>query len=357
MSEEEILSQEEMSDLTGKGGSDKSSSKEELYDQGEVLPYDFKQPEHTKQSHFPTLQIINEKTALELRDKLELMLQQKLEVVAQEAHINRFGEFVHSLSVPVDIKKINVPELKGSFLICFDDELINSVIEGYFGAPDMGKNITSAEKSDDDNEESEKSAEETEDSEVSLSEIIEKEEFTNAESRISQKLLNYVLESMSDGWQLMGDYSFNYEKTENNPRLLNHLDHDELIININFDLKIRDKVNVIRIGMPYKMLDKVKHKLRRVVQNIQEASDKKWLAKFYDKMQSVPMELTGELGRVVLPVNKLIELKVGDTLKIQKPESITLYVNKTPILTGQLGELNGQTAVQVNNWIKPEVRK
>jgi flagellar motor switch protein FliM len=352
MSEEEILSQEEMSDLAGSSEDNKYSSQEELYERGQVHPYDFKQPEHTKQSHFPTLQIINEKTALDLRDKLELMLQQKVEVKAQEAHINRFGEFVHSLSIPVDIKKIYVPELKGSFLICFDNGLIDSVIEGYFGAPEMTSE--QKEETEEGNGDSEKS---TENSEVSLEEILEKEEFTNAESRISHKLLNYVIESMQGGWRLLENYTFKYEKTESNPRLLNHLDHEELIININFELKIRDRVNVIRVGIPYKMLDKVKHKLRRVVQNIQEASDKKWLTKLYDKLQSVPMELVGELGRVVLPVNKIIELKVGDTLRIQKPESITIYANKTPILTGQLGESNGQTAIQVNDWIKPEMKK
>ena len=64
MSEDDVLSQEEMNDLTGNGEAGAgTASKEELYKSGEVLPYDFKQPEHTKQSHFPTLQIINEKTA------------------------------------------------------------------------------------------------------------------------------------------------------------------------------------------------------------------------------------------------------------------------------------------------------
>ncbi len=353
MSEEDILSQDEMNDLAN--NSDDSSVKEELHDVGQVMPYDFKQPEHTKQSHFPTLQIINEKTAFDLREKLEDMLQQKVEVTAQESHINKFGEFLHSLNIPIDIKKVYVPELKGSFLICFDDGLINSVIEGYFGAPEMAAD--NEEESEDKAQEENNNEEGSDESEDKLEDIIEKEEFTNAESRISQKLLNYVLESMQSGWKLLDNYSFNYEKTENNPRLINHLDHEELIININFELKVRDKVNTIRIGMPYKMLDKVKHKLRRVVQNIQEASDKKWLTKLYDKLQSVPMELVGELGRVVLPVNKLIELKVGDTLKIQKPENITLYVNKTPILIGQLGESNGQTAIQVNDWIKPETKK
>ena len=354
MSEDDVLSQEEMNDLTGKGESGKnSSSKEELYQSGEVFPYDFKQPEHTKQSHFPTLQIINEKTAIDLREKLEIMLQQKVELTVQESHINKFGDFVHSLSIPIDIKKINVPELKGSFFVCFDNGLIDAVIEGYFGAPDMGSEDENSDDEGDDKSEDDADS----DDEPQVEEVIEKEEFTNAESRISQKLLNYVLSSMQEGWKLLDNYHFNYEKTENNPRLINELDHEELIVNMNFEVKIRDKVNIIRIGVPYKTLDKVKHKLRRVVQNIQEASDKQWLMKLYEKTQSVPMELIGELGRVVIPVGELVELKVGDTLKIQKPENITIYVDKTPILLGQLGESNGQTAVQVDQWIRPEIKK
>lgn len=349
MSEEDILSEDEMNDLTGKSekGS-RRSSQEELYEQGQVLPYDFKQPEHTKQSHFPTLQIINEKTAIDLRERLENMLQQKVEVTSQESHINKFGEFVHSLNIPIDIKKIYVPELKGSFYICFDDGLINCMIEGYFGAPI----IVEEEKQEVDTGEDDSSEEND-----GYDEIIEKEEFTNAESRISQKLLSHVLDSMREGWKLLDNYQFKYEKTENNPRLINELDHEELLVNIGFELKIRDKVNVVRIGIPYKTLDKVKHKLRRVVQNIQEASDKQWLTKLYEKMQSVPMELIGELGRVVIPVKKLVELKVGDTLRIQKPENITIYVDKTPIILGQLGESNGQTAIQVDQWIRPEIKK
>ena len=349
MSEEEILSQDEMDDLTNNGQDGKgSSNQEELYQQGQVLPFDFKRPEQTKQSHFPTLQLINEKTAIDLRERLEVMLQQKVEVTALESSMNKFGDFVHSLSIPIDIKKINVPELKGSFFVCFDNGLINSVIEGYFGAPEIAVDDELNEEEDEDAEQ---------DEEIKTEEVIEKDEFTNAESRISQKLINYVLESMHEGWKILDHYHFNYEKTESNPRLINELDHDELIVNMNFEVKIRDIANVIRVAVPYKTLDKVKHKLRRIVQNIQEASDKQWLMKLYEKSQSVPMELIGELGRIVIPVSKLVELKVGDTLRIQKPESITMYVDKTPLLEGQLGESNGQTAIQVNHWIRPEVKK
>ena len=66
------------------------------------------------------------------------------------------------------------------------------------------------------------------------------------------------------------------------------------------------------------------------------------------------MELVGELGRLVLPVSKLAELKVGDTLRMTKPEYITVYVDKTPVLIGHIGESNGQTAIQVSEWLKPE---
>ncbi len=352
MKDEDILTEDELNDLTSKDQSAQGSTgkKEELYELGQVIPYDFKQPEHTKQSQFPTLQIINEKTAIELRESLELMLQQKVEVTALDSYINKFGEFVHSLSIPIDIKKINVPELKGSFFVCFDNGLIDSIIEGYFGAPEFESEKSSKDEKEDDKDKDE-------DAEPQVEEVVKKEEFTKAESRISQKLLNYVLDSMQAAWKILGSYHFNYEKTENNPKLINDLDHEELVINMNFEVKIREKINIIQIGVPYKTLDKVKHQLRRVVQNIREASDKKWLMRLYEKAQSVPMELVGELCRVVIPVSKLVELKVGDTLRIQKPENITIYVDKTPILTGQLGESNGQTAIQVNEWIRPEIKK
>ena len=372
MAEEEILSQDEVNALTGKDES--ASGTEELYD-GNPVAYDFKQPEHTKQSHFPTLQIINEKTAVNLKEKIEFMLQQKVEVNAQEITINKYGEFVNSLNIPIDIKRIRIPQLKGSFLVCFDDQLINAIIEEYFGAPaalpssnavvDEEDQDTDAQASDEDGEQEQEQeqaqAEEepeqeddvfdddvAEDEEV----FLEKEEFTNAESRISQKLLSYLLESMQDGWLLLDNYSFDHEQTEKNPRLINYIDHDELIVNINFEIEIREKTTVIRIGVPYKMLDKVKHQLRRVVQTNTEASDKKWQMKLYKKLQTVPVEVVGELGRVTLPVNKLVQLKVGDVIGLPKPEHITVYANKTPVMQGNIGESNGQTAIQINSWIK-----
>ena len=88
MPEDNILSEEEMTDLAGRGERDESDSRQQLYQGGEVLLYDFKQPEHTKQSHFPTLQIINEKTLSGFRHKLETMLQQNVEAGVQEIHIN-----------------------------------------------------------------------------------------------------------------------------------------------------------------------------------------------------------------------------------------------------------------------------
>lgn len=379
MSEEEILSQDEMNALTGKdeGG----SAKEELFEGGQVLAYDFKQPEHAKQSHFPTLQIINEKTATNLKEKLEFMLQQKVEVNAGEIIINKYGEFVNSLNIPIDIKRIKISQLKGSFLVCFDDQLINAVIEEYFGAPqDLPSSSTGSSSSETDEAEADDATDEDEevsseneveesadkeadddvfddDIEEEPEEFVEKEEFTNAESRISQKLLSYLLESMQDGWSLLDNYSFDLEQTEKNPRLINYIDHDELIVNINFSIEIREKMTAIKIGVPYKILDKIKHQLRRVVQTNTEAGDAKWQKKLYKKLQSVPVEVVGELGRVTLPVNKLVRLKVGDVIGMPKPEHITVYANKTPVMQGNIGESNGQTAIQINSWIKANKRE
>lgn len=336
---EEILTEQEMSDLTGVHDS-QSGNKEELSNVGQIAPYNFKQPEHTRESHFPTLQIINQRMAIDLRDKLELMLQKSIDVEALDIKVTSYGEYLHSLAIPIDIKRVNVPELNGSIYICFDSLIINSLIEAYFGAPELG---------DKENKEEDK------DEKSDLNKTA-KEAFTNAELRISQKLLNYVLDSMKNSWKLLDEFNFNYIDSENNPRLMNDMDMDELIVNISFKIILQEKENLIRIGIPYKTLDKVKKNLRRVVQSIQEASDKLWVNKFYKKLQCMPVTLIGELGRTVMPVSKVVDLKIGDTFIIQKPESITVYIEKTPILNGQLGESNGQTAIKVDHWIKSEKR-
>ena len=100
------------------------------------------------------------------------------------------------------------------------------------------------------------------------------------------------------------------------------------------------------------MLDKVKHKLRRMVQTNTEAKDQRWQKRLYKKLQSVPVEVIGELGRVTLPVNKLVQLNVGDVIGMPKPDQVVVYANKTPVMHGNIGESNGQTAIQINNWIK-----
>lgn len=345
MAEDGILSEDELSDLTSM---DESRPREELYDGAEVHAYNFQQPEHTKRGHFPTLQLISEKTAKELRDSLEYMLQQKMEVHAHEITINKFGEFVNSLNIPIDIKRIKVPQLDGNLLICFDNDLINCVIEEYFGAPAVEHKNTDQVA---DESSAEDIVEEEEDSNDFV--VIEKEEFTTAEARISKKLLSYVVSSMKDGWSLLGNYDFLHEQSENNPKLINYLDHNELIVNINYEIEMRSKKCIIRVGVPYKILDKVKHQLRRVVQNIKRSGDQQWMHKFYEKLQIIPMEVVGELSKVKLPVKKLVELKIGDVINFSKPESITVYVNKTPVLIGHVGESNGQAAIQVDHWVKP----
>ncbi len=336
---EEILTEQEMSDLTGSHDS-QAGNKEELSNIGQITPYNFKQPEHTRESHFPTLQIINERMAIDLRDKLELMLQKSVDVEALDIKINSYGEYLHSLAIPIDIKRVNVPELNGNLFLCFDSLIINSLIEAYFGAPELCDKENKEEDKEEDNN----------------SNKLEREVFTNAELRISDKLMKYVLDSMKTSWKLLDEFNFNYINSESNPRLMNDMDTDELIVSLSFKVNLQEKENMIRIAIPYKTLDKVKHNLRRVVQNIQEAGDKQWVNKFYKKLQCMPVTLIGELGRTVMPVSKLVDLKIGDTFTIQKPESITVYIDKTPILNGQLGESNGQTAIKVNHWIKSEKR-
>lgn len=53
-----------------------------------------------------------------------------------------------------------------------------------------------------------------------------------------------------------------------------------------------------------------------------------------------------------LPVSDLINFKAGDIIPIEMPEQVLLLAEEMPIIRGQYGEHQGNTAVKVEDIVK-----
>ena len=81
--------------------------------------------------------------------------------------------------------------------------------------------------------------------------------------------------------------------------------------------------------------------------------DQHWRETLVKQVQHSELELIATFADVSLRLSRILQLKPGDVLPIEKPDRIIAHVDGVPVLTSQYGTLNGQYALRVEHLINP----
>ncbi len=310
----EVLSDEERDALSG--------DVEQLTDELGVATYDFYSPAHINKSSFPALAVINEKLIELMTEGLTSLLQREVVVTAEEVDITRYSDFIHSLPILVDTSIVNISKIDVQSLVCIDGSLIEIVMDSYFGG------------------------------EGKLSEASDKQEFTDTELNLSNKILEMFLMSNKSAWEKTEPLDFEFIQRESQPKLINLIEESQLVVVCQFKVSLDDEASYIRIAYPYKGLDSIKKSLRSTVPERDENNDSEWRLKFFNSVKAAPIELNTILAEFNLTVDEVIKLKTGDVIPFSMPEAVTIYSSSTPIFTGKIGSVNDAVAISINSWIR-----
>jgi flagellar motor switch protein FliM len=311
---EEVLSEEERDALSG--------DVEQLTDELGVTTYDFYSPAHINKSSLPALSVINEKIIELMTEGLTNFLQREVIVTTGDVDIIRYGDFIHSLPVLVDTSIVNVSKIDSQTLVCIDGALIEIVMDAYFGG------------------------------EGKLSEASEKQDFTDTEFNISNKILEMFLMSNKTAWEKVEPLDFAFVQRELQPKLINLLEESQLVVVCLFKVSLDEEASYIRIAYPYKALEPVKKSLQSIVKERDEENDGQWKTQFFNSVKHAPIELNTILAEFNLTVDEVIQLKTGDVIPFSMPESVTVYSSSTPIFTGKIGSVNDAVAISINSWVR-----
>ncbi len=311
---EEVLSEEERDALSG--------DVEQLTDELGVTTYDFYSPAHINKSSLPALAIVNEKIIELTSEALTNFLQREVIVTTGDVDIVRYGDFIHSLPVLVDTSIVNVSKIDSQTLVCIDGALIEIVMDAYFGG------------------------------EGKLSEASEKQDFTDTEFNISNKILEMFLMSNKTAWEKVEPLDFAFVQRELQPKLINLLEESQLVVVCLFKVSLDEEASYIRIAYPYKALEPVKKSLQSIVKERDEENDGQWKTQFFNSVKHAPIELNTILAEFNLTVDEVIQLKTGDVIPFSMPESVTVYSSSTPIFTGKIGSVNDAVAISINSWVR-----
>jgi flagellar motor switch protein FliM len=315
-----FLSQEEVDALLKgvNGDQDDVAAPEEVTG---VRTYNLATQERIVRGRMPTLEIINERFARLLRVGLFNFLRRSAEVSVGSVRVSKYSEFIRNLVVPTNLNLVHMKPLRGTALMVFDPGLVFLLVDNLFGGD--GRFHTRVEGRD----------------------------FTQTEQRIILRILDIVFEAYTKSWEPVYPVEFEYIRSEMNTQFANIATPNEVVVASTFTVELGSVSGQIHFCMPYSMIEPIRDALTSSLQGEALEVDKRWIRLMTQQIQIAEVELVACLGTAKVSFDEILNMRVGDIIPLNIPETIEATVDGVPVLDCTYGVLNGQYALKVEKLL------
>jgi flagellar motor switch protein FliM len=315
-----FLSQEEVDALLKgvNGDQDDIAAPEEVTG---VRTYNLATQERIVRGRMPTLEIINERFARLLRVGLFNFLRRSAEVSVGSVRVSKYSEFIRNLVVPTNLNLVHMKPLRGTALMVFDPGLVFLLVDNLFGGD--GRFHTRVEGRD----------------------------FTQTEQRIILRILDIVFEAYTKSWEPVYPVEFEYIRSEMNTQFANIATPNEVVVASTFTVELGSVSGQIHFCMPYSMIEPIRDALTSSLQGEALEVDKRWIRLMTQQIQIAEVELVASLGTAKVSFDEILNMRVGDIIPLNIPETIEATVDGVPVLDCTYGVLNGQYALKVEKLL------
>lgn len=314
---DDILSQEEVDALL-RGVTGEEEEVDEGADPNAVRAYDIGRQERIVRGRMPTFEIINERFARNLRIGLFNFMRRSAEISVGPVRVQKYSEFIRNLVVPTNLNLIHMKPLRGTGLFIFDPDFVFLVVDNMFGS-DGRYHVR-----------------------------VEGRDFTPTEQRIIQRLLEVVFEEYQKAWEPVYKTEFSYVRSEMNTQFANIATPTEVVVAVTFKIELGASGGDFHVCFPYSMIEPIRDILYSSMQADRMEADSRWMTLLSKQVQAAEVEMVAALGNVKLTLGEVLELKTGDVIPFEVPESVTASVDNVPVLECKYGTMQGRYALKVN---------
>ena len=314
MADREILSREEIEALLS-GVDQVAEAADALESDAEVRAYDLASQDHVVGGRLPTLELLGEKFARQLRLDMQQLLRYPIEVGAGGVQIQKYSDYAASLYVPTSISIVRFAPLSGHGLVVIDAKLVSRMVDQYFGGD--GKNIS-----------------------------VEGRDFTPTEKRVVEKVLDLIYRDLADAWSEALPVTLTTTGSESNPALVNLFSDDEVMMVNSYHIELESGGGEIHIALPYAVLEPHKSVLDTSVKTEIKAKDEAWRPALQSRLLTCEVPLRCEIANRTLLLREVLSLKVGDFITVDMPDVHQVFAGEVPSFAAKLGESKGNLALE-----------
>ncbi|MCP9760787.1 flagellar motor switch protein FliM [Aquitalea sp. S1-19] len=313
---DDILSQEEVDALL-RGVTGDTEDEGDHGESSGVRQYDIGRQERIVRGRMPTLEIINERFARNLRIGLFNFIRRNAEISVGPVRVQKYSEFIRNLVVPTNLNLVHVKPLRGTGLLIFDPDLVFLVVDNLFG------------------------------SDGRFHVRVEGRDFTPTEQRIIQRMLNVVFTEYQKAWEPVYPLQFSYLRSEMNTQFANIATPTEVVVAMSFHIELGAGGGDFHVCLPYSMVEPIRDVLSSTMQADRTEVDNRWVSLMSRQVQTAEVELVAELAHTEVTLGQVLNLKEGDVITLDIPERVVADVSGIPVLECKYGTVEGKYALSV----------
>ena len=318
---QQILSQDEVDALLqGITGESQKLDQEEVQTGG-IRDYDIASQERIVRGRMPTMEIINERFARNIRIGLFNFIRRSPEISIGGIKVQKYSAFLREIVVPTNFNIVSVRPLRGSGLIVCDPTLVFAVIDALFGG--AGKFHTR----------------------------IEGRDFSPTEQRVILRLVEVIAAEYKKAWHGIYPLELDYQRSEMQPQFANIATPSEIVVATSFTLEVGDTTGTIHFCIPYATLEPIRDVLYSTIQGDSNEPDRRWVNLMKQQIQSAEVEIVAELATAPATVEQLLAFKPGDFIELDLDPGIQGKVVGVPIFDCHYGTSNGKYALKIDQML------
>jgi len=321
----DILSQDEIDALLDvvDDPADAPVSAKELNDERQIMLYDFKRPNRVSKEQLRAIRGIHDKIARNIASEMSTMLRSIIEIQLQSVDQMTYGEFLMSLPSPTSFNVFSMKPLDGSAILEINPSILFPMVDRLLGGKGESYDI--------------------------------ERELTDIELTLLDNVLKVIMQKLRESWEPIIKIMPVVESKESSPNVIQIVAQNEIVIMIVLEITIGETSGMINLAYPVIHLESILSRLANKDLMLGERNIKKSRnIELKELIKRADMNVEAILGETNLSFKKILDLKVGDTIRLKQPSSnkAALSIDGKNIFEAQMGIHNHAKSMKVIDKIE-----
>ena len=237
----------------------------------------------------------------------------------------RFGDYLNSIPLPAILAVFKAEEWDNFGLCTVNSGLIYSMIDVLLG----GRRGQGAVR-------------------------VEGRPYTTIETNLVKRMIEIVLADAELAFRPLSPVKFNIDRLETNPRFaaISRPANAAILVRLRIDME--DRGGSIELLLPYATIEPIRAVLLQMFMGEKFGRDPIWEGHLATEIGQAEIAVDAVLYEAQLPLRRMMELSIGDTLMLEiKPDALVkVRCGDITVTEGRMGKVGDRVAVRVNKPLR-----